>query len=99
MGFSILFPPNRYDGGRFQIGDTPYNFPINEPDRGNHLHGLCYDQPWELVELGSDDTESYALFTYTRTESAVSYGMVSSSVSNWGIICAICRGSHAADHS
>src|SRR5690606_35373787 len=48
-GIPILFPPNRYDGGRFSLDGVSYEFPVNEPATGNHLHGLCYDQPWELV--------------------------------------------------
>ncbi len=72
-GIPILFPPNRYDGGQFEIEGVKYNFPINEPDRGNHLHGLCYDQSWETVETGQDEEESFALFTFTRFESDSSY--------------------------
>lgn len=65
-GIPVLFPPNRYDGGQFRIGELEYRLPINEPERGNHLHGLCFDQPWETVRTGADERSSYAEFAFER---------------------------------
>ncbi|WP_127586236.1 aldose 1-epimerase [Paenibacillus koleovorans] len=72
-GIPVLFPPNRYDGGRFEVQGTEYAFPVNEPATGNHLHGLCYDQPWETVDIGSNGQESYAQFEFKRGEGDESY--------------------------
>lgn len=39
-GLPLLFPPNRLRDGRFTFEGRAYAFPINEPERGNHLHGV-----------------------------------------------------------
>lgn len=72
-GIPVLFPPNRYDDGKFQVRDVHYQFPINEPETGNHLHGICLDQPWETVDSGADDQASFASFAFTLTESDAAY--------------------------
>jgi len=60
-GIPVLLPPNRIDGGRFSFQGRNYELPLNEPERGNHLHGLVLARPWHLknaacdyVELGFD---------------------------------------------
>lgn len=40
FGLPLLFPPNRIQDGRFVFEGREYVFPINEPSRGNHLHGF-----------------------------------------------------------
>lgn len=54
-GVPVLFPPNRIAGGRFHYRGREYWFDINEPERGNHIHGLVYTQPWEVVRAGVDE--------------------------------------------
>ena len=49
-GLPILFPPNRIDGGRFVTPTREYQFAINEPARGNSLHGFLHKRPWKLVK-------------------------------------------------
>lgn len=39
-GLPLLFPPNRVRDGRFVFEGRVYSLPINEPERGNHLHGF-----------------------------------------------------------
>ncbi|MDD9149681.1 MULTISPECIES: aldose 1-epimerase [unclassified Sporolactobacillus] len=51
-GVPVLFPPNRYEDGRFTINGKTYRFPLNEPETHNHLHGFLYSAPWEVT--GSD---------------------------------------------
>ncbi|MBO4887635.1 MAG: aldose 1-epimerase [Firmicutes bacterium] len=53
-GLPILFPPNRIDGGRFEVDGKVYQFPLNEPKRFNSLHGFLHKRPWEVVESRSD---------------------------------------------
>ena len=47
-GMPVLLPPNRIAGGRFQAAGREYRLPVNEPEKGNHLHGLLLNRPWEL---------------------------------------------------
>jgi aldose 1-epimerase len=58
-GIPVLFPPNRYDGGRFPWNGKVYEFPVNEKDRGNHLHGFAHTAVWSVDNFGSEDDESY----------------------------------------
>lgn len=53
---AILFPfPNRLKDGRYNHENTSYSFPINEPERGNALHGLVYDKEFSITELELTD--------------------------------------------
>jgi aldose 1-epimerase len=46
-----LFPfPNRLEDGRFEFGGKAYQFPINEPDRSNAIHGFLLDEPFKLYK-------------------------------------------------
>jgi len=48
----VLLPwPNRLGGGRYTFNGTSTRAPLNEPDRGNAIHGLVRWLPWELVSL------------------------------------------------
>ena len=47
-GVPLLFLPNRIADGRFRWNGVAYRLPVNEPDRGNHLHGVLHTLPWEL---------------------------------------------------
>lgn len=53
-GTPVLFPPNRIAGGRFTYRGREYRFDINEPERGNHIHGFVYTRPWKLVRAETD---------------------------------------------
>lgn len=41
-GLPLLFPPNRIRDGMFVFQGRRYQFPLNEPERGNHIHGMLY---------------------------------------------------------
>jgi aldose 1-epimerase len=60
-GIPILFPPNRYQDGKFLLNGLNYEFPINETKTGNHLHGFFYNIPWNVSDFGAKDTESYVV--------------------------------------
>lgn len=49
-GIPVLFPPNRIDAGKFVWNGRAYQFPVNETERNNHLHGLILGQEWKLEE-------------------------------------------------
>lgn len=69
FGYPLLFPPNRIDGGKFTAAGKTYQFPLNEPARGNSLHGFLHTRAWEvesvseneavLVFKGTPDTDFY----------------------------------------
>lgn len=48
-GNPLLMPANRTKAGRFTFCGKGYELPINEPTRGNHLHGMMADAPFEVV--------------------------------------------------
>lgn len=50
FGMPLLFPPNRTENGKFTFEDVEYCFPINEPSKNNHLHGLLYNVPFTVME-------------------------------------------------
>ena len=45
-GIPLLFPANRVEKGMFTFDGKSYHFPINEPARNNHIHGLMFDAPF-----------------------------------------------------
>lgn len=49
-GTPLLFPANRTAGGRFTFEGREYHLPVNEPVWGNHLHGLMYAAPFQVLE-------------------------------------------------
>lgn len=59
-GLPLLFPPNRVKDGRFVFEGREYVFPINEPERGNHIHGFLSQTAFAFAGGGS--------FLYEATE-------------------------------
>jgi aldose 1-epimerase len=57
-GIPVLFPPNRYEDGRFPWNGQTYQLPINEERTGNHLHGFLHKLPWEVEEYGNKGNEA-----------------------------------------
>ncbi|GAB3268574.1 aldose 1-epimerase family protein [Arthrobacter pigmenti] len=44
--------PNRIADGTYTFGGAGHQLPINEPERNTALHGLVFDQDWQLVYHG-----------------------------------------------
>lgn len=59
-GLPLLFPPNRLRDGRFDFEGRTYAFPINESERGNHIHGFLSQTAFAYEGGGS--------FLYEATE-------------------------------
>lgn len=60
-GIPLLFPANRTEGGRFIFEGETYTLPLNEPQRGNHIHGLMFDAPFTVTaQTGNSVTAMYA---------------------------------------
>lgn len=60
-GIPVLYPPNRYEDGKFPWLGQVYHFPVNEPATGNHLHGFFYNTPWQVDDYGTSATESFVV--------------------------------------
>jgi len=60
---AILAPfPNRLKDGRYSAGGREFQFPLNEPERQNALHGFVLDKVFEVERVGlSEETASIAL--------------------------------------
>lgn len=57
-GVPVLFPPNRYEDGKFQWRGEVHQFPVNEERTNNHIHGFLHDLAWTVVSYGADEHES-----------------------------------------
>ncbi|MEW9698691.1 aldose 1-epimerase [Paenibacillus sp. SI8] len=57
-GIPVLFPPNRYEDGKFPWKGSVYEFPVNEEKTGNHLHGFVHNIPWAVEKFAADENES-----------------------------------------
>jgi aldose 1-epimerase len=52
---SPLVPwPNRIEDGRYEFDGQLHQLPLNEPTRGNAIHGLLLWQPWSPVSRAAD---------------------------------------------
>ncbi|MCK8487640.1 aldose 1-epimerase [Paenibacillus sp. MBLB2552] len=58
-GIPVLFPPNRYEDGRFPWKGEVLEFPVNEAATHNHLHGFLHTTAWEVEDFGQTPFESY----------------------------------------
>jgi aldose 1-epimerase len=63
---SFLFPfVNRLDAGKFRFRENEYQFPINEPENNNAIHGLLADQPFEIKNIQCDEASAAIELSYT----------------------------------
>lgn len=72
-GIPVLFPPNRYEDGKFPWNGKVHQFPVNESATGNHLHGFLYNIPWQVEDYGTTGTESYVSVIMSVDERHESY--------------------------
>ena len=49
-GLPLLLPANRVKDATFEFHRVKYHLPMNEPARGNHLHGLLNSASFEVVD-------------------------------------------------
>ncbi|EFU40229.1 Aldose 1-epimerase [Paenibacillus vortex V453] len=75
-GIPVLFPPNRYEDGRFPWNGQTYQFPVNEVETANHLHGFLHTIPWTVEDYGSSEAESYVVVSVTIDEDHPVYAML-----------------------
>lgn len=73
FGIPVLFPPNRFEDGKFPWNGNVYQLPINEPERNNHLHGFFYDVPWEVEFFSADAYASRLSMVHTVDQNHTAY--------------------------
>lgn len=56
-GMPMLFFPNRISNGRFMFEGREYVWPINEPERKNHIHGELYRTGFHVVSQSRTSIE------------------------------------------
>lgn len=67
-GSPLLFPPNRIQNGIYFYNNHIYQFPINEPERGNHIHGFLSETLFLLTEAYVQGNDAKASFTLRFTK-------------------------------
>lgn len=67
-GIPVLFPPNRYEDGLMKWNGKTLQFPINETDRNNHLHGFVHTAAWTVEEFGTTAREAFVTAVLTVDE-------------------------------
>lgn len=67
FGIPLLFPPNRVSGGAFMFQGRPYRLPINEVERGNHIHGFLSSTRFVPFGEGADEHRCQISFAYEAT--------------------------------
>lgn len=67
-GIPVLFPPNRYEDGKFSWRGEELQLPVNEAATGNHLHGFLHTTPWEVEKFGTTEYESYVVVKVSVNE-------------------------------
>ena len=67
---AILFPfVNRIDRGKYTYLDTTYQLPCNEQKHNNALHGLVYNQTFEVVSQEGDEDMAHIVLQYQHGSS------------------------------
>lgn len=72
-GIPVLFPPNRFEDGKFPWNGRMLAFPVNEPATGNHLHGFVHSEAWTVEDFGTTATESYVVAALKVDEQSAVY--------------------------
>ncbi|WP_058301987.1 aldose 1-epimerase [Gorillibacterium timonense] len=67
-GIPVLFPPNRYEDGKFPWNGRELDFPVNEERTSNHLHGFLHTAAWNVDQMGVNGEESFVVVSLTVDE-------------------------------
>ena len=69
-GLPLLFPPNRIRGGKYQFQGREYRLPVNEIERGNHIHGFLSSAEFSLLGAETAGDACRTAFAYEATREA-----------------------------
>lgn len=74
-GLPILYLPNRFHKGILKTSDNTYNFPINEPDFNNFIHGFLHTRCYKVTETftESDFCRITAEYDYNKDDEFFKY--------------------------
>jgi aldose 1-epimerase len=51
----VLIPwPNRLEDGTYEFDGRTHRLPLNEPDKGDAIHGLVREEAWTVLEQSAD---------------------------------------------
>lgn len=67
-GEPLLFPPNRINHGAYSFNNRVYRFPINEPSRGHHIHGILSGTPFTMAKTREKPDQARVEFTFEATK-------------------------------
>lgn len=63
-GMPLLLPPNRIADGKFEYEGREYQFPINEAERNNHLHGFFMLAQYQVVSQKESEDMAELILEY-----------------------------------
>ncbi|ELR71495.1 Putative aldose-1-epimerase [Fulvivirga imtechensis AK7] len=62
---ALLFPfPNRLKDGSFSINGSTFQFPVNERERNNAIHGFIADKLFDVVAVNTTEDEAEIRLSY-----------------------------------
>jgi len=62
---SILFPyPNRLEDGKYTFNGKDYQWPINQPETNNQLHGMVFNHPFEVEAADASSDEATVVLVH-----------------------------------
>jgi aldose 1-epimerase len=71
---SILFPfANRIKDGSYEFQNKNYQFPINETELNNALHGLVFNKEFEVLHSDSKEDHASVVLSYKETKHAAGF--------------------------
>lgn len=66
---SNLYPfPNRIEGGRYRFKEQDFQFECNFPDENNAIHGLMFNQPFDVIAKEDGDIGCTLILRYIVKE-------------------------------
>lgn len=65
---ALLFPfPNRLKDGTFSINGSTFQFPVNEKERNNAIHGFIADKPFKVLAVNTTEDEAEIQLSYKHS--------------------------------
>lgn len=75
FGVPVLVPPNRIDAGKFSAAGRSYCFPVNEPERNTHIHGMLHRMKWTVSRMEVTGACATVCGTYVNSPGTEFFGM------------------------
>lgn len=72
-GSPYMYLPNRLSDGKLKTTDGEYEFPINEKQQNNYLHGFIHKRKHKVKEIKTGEKTAEATFFYHYNKSDIMY--------------------------